>query len=160
MKRMMLIGALALFAGLAHAQAPATAPAGDAIHSMVQHVNSQAYLFELYLGDGLNAWKEANAAADKGVAYLTADIKPALAAAEGRPDLVAAIKALYVSAKTYFDSAHTPMPMPTYNPRSNNLYAPPEAMLLKSNQAKMKADVDAKINAVKLEADLAGLAAG
>lgn len=162
MKKLMLSAALMLFAGLANAQTPATtaSQSGDAIHSMVKHVNSQAYLFNLYLGFGLDSWNEANAAADKGVAYLASDIKPAIAAAEGNPDLAAAIKALYVTAKTYFDSAHASVPLPTYSQRSNNLYASPEAVMLKSNQAKMKADVDAKINAVKLEAELAGLATG
>lgn len=160
MKKLMLIAALMCFAAVANAQAqdPATAPRGGAIHAMLQHVNAQTYLFSMYLGSDINSWKQANAAADKGTAYLAADIKPALAEASGSPDLVAAIKALYVSAKTYFDSAHTPVPLPSYDPRSNNLYASPEAAMLKSNQAKMKADVDAKINAVKLEADLAGIA--
>lgn len=152
MKKLMLIAVLALLGAVAQAQTP---PA-DAIHAMVQHVGSQASQFSFYSGDIQN-WKQARAAAEQGGAQLKADIKPALAQAEGHPDLIAALKALYISASTYFDSVNTPVPLPSYDPRRNNLYASPEALALKDSQVKMKADVDAKINAVKLEADLAGL---
>jgi len=152
MKKLMLIAALALLGAVAQAQTP---PA-DAIHAMVQHVDTQAHQFSFYSGDIAN-WKKARAEAEQGAAYLKADIKPALARAEGHPDLIAAIKALYISANTYFDSVNTPVPMPTYDPRRNNLYASPEALALKDSQVKMKGDVDAKLNAVKLEADLAGV---
>lgn len=155
MKKLMLIAVLALLGGIAHAQTP---PA-DAIHSMVQHVNLQAHEFSFYTGT-IDNWKKAREAAEQGSAQLKADIKPALAQADGHPDLVAALKALYITANTYFDSVNTPVPLPTYDPRRNNLYASPEAMALKDNQVKMKADVDAKIHAVKLEADLAGVSAG
>jgi len=159
MKKWMLIAALVLGAGFANAQTPPPTAADAAIHTMVQHVDRQAHQFSFYSGDIQN-WKQARAAAEQGGAHLKADIKPALAQAEGHADLIAAIKALYISANTYFDSVNTPVPLPTYDPRRNNLYASPEALALKDSQMKMKADVDAKLNAVKLEAELAGLAAG
>lgn len=155
MKKLMLIVALALLGGMAQAQTPQV----DAIHSMVQHVAFQAHQFSFYSGT-IDNWKQARGAAEQGHAQLKADIKPALAQADGHADLVAALKGLYITANTYFDSVNTPLPPPTYDPRRNNLYASPEAMALKDSQVKMKAEVDAKINAVKLEADLAGISAG
>ena len=80
----------------------------------------------------------------------------ALADAQGHDDLTAAIKAFYVAAKTYFDSALAPVPPPSYDVRFGSRPSP-ESVQLKATQAKLKADLDAKANAMQLEARLAGL---
>ena len=83
-------------------------------------------------------------------------VPAAIAAARSNDDLTAAVKAFYVAAKTYFDSAFTPVPLPSYDVRFGSQPSP-EAVQLKITQARLKADLDSKANALELEAQLAGM---
>ncbi len=117
-------------------------------------VTRDAAVFEVHTnyGDGLKALDDAK----RGQSNLDALISPAVAAAQSHPDLVAAIKAFYVSAKTYFDSASTPVGLPDYDIRFGSRPSL-EATAHTAVQAKLKADLDSKANALKLEVQLAGL---
>lgn len=140
-----------LLAGVCQAAQP------DAVSDLRNQVIGKVRLFEVHVqSDKLLAIDDAAA----GQKALDALLKPALDAAEGRPELAAAIKAFYVSAKTYFDSVDTPTSAPQYDRWTNNVYESPDAAQLRANQAKLKLDVESKANAMLLEARLVGLAAG
>lgn len=113
-----------------------------------------AGMFEMHTnyGDGIKALDDAK----QGQSNLDALIAPAVAAAQSHPDLVDAIKALYVSAKTYFDTAYTPVAPPDYDIRRGSRPSA-GATAHTATQAKLKADLDSKANALKLEMQLAGL---
>lgn len=128
------------------------------VTDLKSNVMSKVIVFEMATASGSIA--EASDAADQGQKELDTLIAPALKSADGHPDLVAAIKAFYVSAKTYFDTAHTFTPLPTFDPVTLDTQESPEAIALKHNQVTLKQDVDAKEHAMMLEARLAGLDGG
>lgn len=146
MKRI-IIAVLLLFAGAVQAQ---EAPPAAAIHELRVSVLRDAYLFSSSAGTAKGVED-----ATRGTRTLDRLLTPAIDAARNHDDLTAAIKAFYVAAKTYFDSALAPVPPPSYDVRFGSRPSP-ESVQLKATQAKLKADLDAKANAMQLEARLAG----
>lgn len=86
---------------------------------------------------------KARDAADKATKDLDEQIKPAIEAASGHGDLIAAIKAYYISAKAYFSGAV---------PSSGTYKVVHQATL-----TRLRADMESKTEALKLELDLSGL---
>jgi len=137
-----------LVAGAAVGQSPPR----DPVQELRTTILSDAYLFAFDSGQGKGI-----DAALRGQKDLTRLLPAALDAAEGHDGLKTAIKAFYIAAKTYFDSALTPVPLPSYDTRRHELIPATEAIQLQAAQAKLKADVDSKANAMQLEAQLAGI---
>lgn len=131
-------------AGIAFAQSAAP------IHELRATVLTDAYLFASDDGSGVES-------SSRGQDDLRRLLPPALAAAGNHADLKSSIKAFYVAAQTYFDSALTPVPLPSYDSLRNEMRASPEEIQLKAAQAKLKADLDSKANAMQLEAQLVGM---
>lgn len=149
MRKIIAIALLSLCGLNAALHAATTNPIQDLRIAVVR----DAGMFEVHTnyGDGLKALDDAK----QGQSNLDALVAPAVAAAQSHPDLVAAIKAFYVSAKTYFDSAYTPVALPDYDIRFGSRPSP-GAIAHTATQAKLKADLDSKANALKLEMQLAG----
>jgi hypothetical protein len=95
--------------------------------------------------------------ASEGKTALASLLQPALSEAKGYPDLVAAIKAFYIAANSYFDTSAVVVPLPTFDPDTLTSRPSPEEVALKQNQVKMKMDVSSKGDAMMLELKLAGL---
>jgi hypothetical protein len=129
--------------------ASSTSP--GAIHALRAKTLAAAYLFANDAGTAQGV----NEATD-GQKQLDALLPAAITEAKRHDDLIAALKAFYIAAKTYFDSALTPVPMPSYDIRFGSRPSP-EAIQLKATQAKLKASLDAKANALQLEAKFAGI---
>lgn len=149
-RRTLCIATLLLCATIAHAQ---SSQPGNAIHDLRTTILGDAHMFAIDAGTAAGVDEASKAEKD-----LDRLLPAAIAASEGHDDLKASIKAFYITAKTYFDSAFTPVPAPSFDPVTYNSRPAPEAIQLKATQAKLKADLDSKANAMQLEAKLAGVA--
>lgn len=141
MKRLMLLlCAIALgFATQAHAS-PKSDP--NCYTGLRADVELQAMVLSLAIEAG--DWDGAQKAGHDARADLDKQLKHALAAAKGHPDLVQAVKAYYLASKSYFENSWTDRDEP--------------AILVKSNESKLKTEMNSKADALLMEAGLAGYA--
>lgn len=86
-------------------------------------------------------WSMTNKNAQDGQKKLDEQIGDALKSAAGHPDLIAAVKAYYIAAHAYFENAWSDPTTP--------------ALVVESNEARLKSDMDSKASAMMLEAKLA-----
>lgn len=125
----------------------------DPIEAFRTHVMTDAELLSVYLADQPDP--KAADTAKKGGDDLKAGVGAAIASAKDNQDLKAAIKAFYVAADAYFQSAFSFTGLPTYDPMLNRLVLTPQQIQLTATQSRLKADLDAKNAALKLEMQLA-----
>jgi hypothetical protein len=144
-----IIAVLLLFVGAAQAQ---TAEPSNAVHDFRTTILRDAYTFAGHADTAAGVDDASSAQKD-----LDRLLPAAIDAAHGHADLTVAIKTFYIAAKTYFDSALTPVPLPTFDPVTYDSRPAPEAIQLKATQARLKADLDSRANAMQLEAKLAGV---
>lgn len=131
---------------IAHAQSSSQQNPVETFRSAVA---GDATMLEIYLTNDPNPKRFD--AAKKGKDDLSALTGPAIAAAGDNADLKSAIKALYVAADAYFESAFAFTGLPQYDPALNELVLSPGQVQAKATQARLKADVDSKNAALKLE---------
>lgn len=81
----------------------------------------------------------------------------AMAAAGDHAELRSSIKALYVSAKTYFDTSMALVPLPKFDPVTLQTLPQPKLDALRATQARLRAQVDSDANTVQMEASLVGI---
>lgn len=136
---------LICFAAAAHAQ---PSPQQNPIEKFRGDVMAEATLLSVYLAGAPDT--KALDTAKKGQDFLKTLVGPALAEAGDNADMKAAIKAFYIAADAYFESAFTPAAPPDYDIRRGSMMSESQVQLVAA-QAKLRADLDSKNAALKLE---------
>lgn len=148
MKKIIVAAALAIVTCTTIAQEPpsarvpatSSAPSNDAAVGLLK---ASAGMDVVMVQSGIHYgdWSMTTKYADEGVKKLDEQIGDALKSAAGHPDLITAVKAYYIAAHAYFENAWSDPTTP--------------ALVVESNEARLKSDMDSKASAMMLEAKLA-----
>lgn len=148
MKRIIIAAALAIITCTTIAQETSSsnvsttsvAPSSDAAIGLLKATAGMDVVMVqsgIHYGD----WSMTQKYADQGKKELDEQIGDALKSAAGHPDLITAVKAYYIAAQAYFENAWSDPTTP--------------ALIVESNEARLKSDMDSKASAMMLEVKLA-----